>query len=396
MKECVIVDGVRSPNFRAHDEKGWARNLRIDEILTQVYEGLFARNPKVKPEDVDAVFCGSAAQSGPQADIARLGWLAGGFPESVGTCSTGQQCPSGMAAVEFGARTILNGEADIIVASGAEDMMIGRRKGQPSGMDMAPRLAQRYNVMDFPMGMTAEKVGAMWNISKTSAHLLAYWSNKNAAAAVEAGKFKDEIIPIKGCTNDAGETFTCDKDQWVRPNVSMEVMEGMKPAFKEDGLVTAAGSSPLTSGACAVLLMSRDKADELGYTYHLKYVMGAMAGCDPTIMGIGPLYAAQKLLKRAGLTKDDIGVWELNEAFGTQGVAVLRELGLGDEAPFKNVNVWGGALALGHPLGESGARIIITLNNIMKTDYKDAKYGVAMLCGGFGNANASLWQNIDK
>jgi acetyl-CoA acetyltransferase family protein len=395
MKECVIVDGVRSPNFRAHAEKGWARNLRIDEILTQVYEGLFARNPKVKPEDVDALFCGSANQSGPQADIARLGWLAGGFPESVGTCSVGQQCPSGMAAVEFGARTIMCGEADIVVASGAEDMLIGR-KGGGGAMDMAPRLAQRYNVMDFPMGMTAEKVGSTWNVTKKSAHLLSYHSNKMAAAAVEAGKFKDEIIPIKGCVKDDGSTFVCDKDQWVRPDVSMEKMESMQPAFKEGGLVTAAGSSPLTSGACAVLLMSREKADALGYTYHLKYVHGAMAGCDPTVMGIGPLYAAQKLLKRTGLTKDDIGVWELNEAFGTQGVAVLRELGLGDDAPFKNVNVWGGALALGHPLGESGARIIITLNNIMKTDYKDAKYGLAMLCGGFGNANATLWQNVNK
>ena len=396
MKECVVVDGVRSPNFRAHDEKGWARNLRIDEILTQVYDGLFARHTKFAPEDVDAVFCGSAAQSGPQADIARLGWLAGGYPESVGTCSLGQQCPSGMAAVEFGARTIINGEADIIVASGAEDMMIGRRKGSGGGMDMPPRLAQRYNPMDFPMGATAEKVGAMWKVSKTSAHKMAYYSNKMAAAAIEAGKFKDEIIPIKGATNDAGETFTCDKDQWVRPNVDMDVMEKMKPAFKEDGIVTAAGSSPLTTGACAVLLMSRDKADELGYDYHIKYEFGAMAGCDPTIMGIGPLYAAQKLLKRTGLTKDDIDVWELNEAFGTQSVAVLRELGLGDEAPFPNVNVWGGALALGHPLGQSGARIVITLNNIMKTDYKDAKYGVAMLCGGFGNANATLWRNVNK
>jgi acetyl-CoA acetyltransferase family protein len=396
MKECVIVDGVRSPNFRAHDEKGWARSLRIDEILTQVYDGLFARNPKVKPEDVDAVFCGSAAQSGPQADIARLGWLAGGFPESVGTCSVGQQCPSGMAAVEFGARTIMCGEADIIVASGAEDMMIGRRKGSGGGMDMAPRLVQRYNPMDFPMGATAEKVGALYKVSKESAHRLAYHSNKMASAAAEAGKFKDEIIPIKGAINDAGEIFTCDKDQWVRPDVSMEVMAGMKTPFKEGGLVTAAGSSPLTSGACAVLLMSREKADALGYTYHLKYVHGAMAGCDPTVMGIGPVYAAQKLLKRTGLTKEDIDVWELNEAFGTQGVAVLRELGLGDEAPFKNVNLWGGALALGHPLGESGARIIITLNNIMKTDRKDAKYGVCMLCGGFGNANATLWQNVNK
>jgi len=166
----------------------------------------------------------------------------------------------------------------------------------------------------------------------------------------------------------------------------------MQPSFKLDGVVTAATSSPLTTGACALLLMSRDKADALGLRYHLKYAGGAMAGCDPTIMGIGPIYAAQKLLSRAGLTVKDIDVWELNEAFASQSLAVLRELGIAQNAPFENVNIWGGALALGHPLGETGARLIVTLNSIMKTDRKSARYGVAMLCGGMGNANASLWQ----
>ena len=141
--------------------------------------------------------------------------------------------------------------------------------------------------------------------------------------------------------------------------------------------------------------MSREKADELGLEYHLKYAYGAMAGCDPTVMGIGPIYAVQKIFDRKGLTKDDIGVWELNEAFASQSLAVIRELGIAENAPFDNVNIWGGALALGHPLGESGIRIIITLNNIMKTDRKDAKYGIATLCGGFGNANATLWENVN-
>ncbi|MBN2845237.1 MAG: thiolase family protein, partial [Deltaproteobacteria bacterium] len=144
-----------------------------------------------------------------------------------------------------------------------------------------------------------------------------------------------------------------------------------------------------------LLLMSRDKADKLGLEYHIKYVSGAMAGCDPTVMGIGPIFAARKLLERTGLSVDDIDVWELNEAFGSQSLACVRELGIAQNAPFDNVNVWGGALALGHPLGESGARVIVTLNSIMKTDFQDAKYGVAMLCGGFGNANATLWQNVN-
>jgi acetyl-CoA acetyltransferase family protein len=174
----------------------------------------------------------------------------------------------------------------------------------------------------------------------------------------------------------------------------MEKMATMQSPFKENGVVTAATSSPLTAGACALLLMDREKADKLGLDYTLKYVAGAMAGCDPTVMGIGPIFAVKKLLDRTGMTVKDIGVWEINEAFASQSLACLRELKIAENAPFDNVNIWGGAIALGHPLGESGARIIVTLNNIMKTDMKDVKYGVATLCGGFGNANASLWENV--
>jgi acetyl-CoA acetyltransferase family protein len=223
---------------------------------------------------------------------------------------------------------------------------------------------------------------------------MAYWSNIKAWEATVAGKLKDEIVPVEGEKED-GTKIAVDRDQWVRESVSMEKMASMQPSFKLDGLITAATSSPLTTGACALLLMSKDKADALGLRYHLKYAGSAMAGCDPTIMGIGPIYAAQKLLSRAGLTVKDIGVWELNEAFASQSLAVLRELGIAQNAPFENVNIWGGALALGHPLGETGARLIVTLNSIMKTDRKDARYGVAMLCGGMGNANASLWQRVE-
>lgn len=392
MKECVVIDGARSANVRAHKEKGWFRNVRPDEALIKVYQAIFERNPKVKPEDVEAVFCGSANQSGMQNDIARLAWLAGGFPECVATNGINQQCPSGMAATEHAARAIMCGEGDIYIASGVEDM-----EKVPMGfaMDFPPKVLQRYYLGDLPMGNTAEKVADLWKISRKDAEVMAYWSNKKAAAARDAGKFDNEIIPIEGEKED-GTKFIVKTDQWVRDNVSMEEMAAMKTPFKEGGTVSAAVSSPLTAGAAALLLMSRDKADELGLDYHIKYSGGVMAGCDPTVMGIGPAYAAQRLLKRAGLTVKDIGVWELNEAFGSQALACLRELGIAQNAPFDNVNVWGGALALGHPLGESGCRIIVTLNNIMKTDFKHAKYGVAMLCGGFGNANASLWQRVDK
>ena len=392
MKECVIVDGVRSANARAHKDKGWFRNIRSEQLLIKVYQALFERNPKVKPEEVEAVFCGTANQAGMQNDIARLAWLAGGFPEVVASNGVNQQCPSGMAAAEHAARAIMCGEGDIYIASGVEDM---EKVPMMFALDISPKIFERYYMGDLPMGNTAEKVAELWKVSRKDAEVMAYWSNKKAAAARDAGKFAREIIPIEGEKED-GTKFMVTTDQWIRDDVSMEQMATMKTPFKENGVVTAGVSSPLTAGAAALLLMSRDKADELGLDYHIKYAGGAMVGCDPTIMGVGPTYAVQKLLKRASLSVKDIGVWELNEAFGSQALACLRELGIAENAPFDNVNVWGGALALGHPLGESGCRIIVTLNNIMETEFRDAKYGVAMLCGGFGNGNASLWQRVDK
>jgi len=390
IRECVLVDGVRTANARAHKEKGWFRNLRPDELLSYVYEGLFSRNPAVKPDEVEAVYVGTANQTGMQNDIARLAWLASGLPASVPSNSVGQQCPSGMSAIEHAARAIMCGEGDIYIAAGVEDML---KVPMGLGMDFPPRIAKYYNPMEFPMGMTAEKVGAKYNISRADTELMAMHSHLNAKAARDAGKFKDEIIPVPG-VDDAGKEFMVDRDQWIREEISMEQMAAMKPAFKPDGIVTAATSSPLTTGAAAVLLMDRATADKLGCTYTLRFGGGAMGGSDPTMMGIAPIPATQRLLKRKGLTVNDIDVWELNEAFGTQGLACLRELGIEQNAPFKKVNLWGGALALGHPLGESGCRIIVTLNSIMKKERPEAKRGVAMLCGAFGNGNASLWERV--
>ena len=392
IKECVLVDGVRTANARAHKEKGWFRNLRPDELLTYVYQGLFERNAAVKPEEVEAVYVGTANMTGVQNDIARLSWLASGLPDCVASNGIGQQCPSGMSAIEHAARAIMAGEGDIYIAAGAEDML---KVPMGLGMDFPPRIAKYYNPMEFPMGMTAEKVAAKYNIARADTEVMAYHSHLRAKTARDSGKFKDEIIPIPGVDDD-GKEFIVDRDQWIREDPNMEQMAAMKPAFKPDGAVTAATSSPLTTGAAAVLLMSRDKADKLGLKYHLRYAGGAMAGSDPTMMGIAPIPAARKLLARAGLKPDDIDVWELNEAFGAQALAVLRELGIEDKAPFKKTNLWGGALALGHPLGESGCRIVVTLNNIMKKERPEAKRAVAMLCGGFGNGNACLWERVQS
>lgn len=391
MEGCVFIDGVRTPNTRGHVEKGWLRNYRPDELLTEVYNHLFERNPQVAPGDLDSLFVGCANPSGPQNDIGRLAWLASGFPDHVPTNTLTNQCPSGMAATIACARAIMCGETDIMVAAGVEDM------GQvPMGanMDFPPRLLNYYDGAEIPMGPTAEKVAAQWQIDREDMENMAEWSHKKAAAARDAGKFDNEIIPLTG-VDEQGNEFTVRTDQGIRSKVDREKMRTMMSPFKPNGVVTAATSSPVSKGACAMLMMSRKKADELGLSYSYKYSFGVLAGCDPTLMGIGPIIATTRLFEKTGLGPEDLGAVELNEAFASQSLACIRELGLDNEnAPFKKVNQWGGALALGHPLGESGARIVITLLNILKTEHPDEKYGLATLCGGFGNAGALLVEKI--
>jgi acetyl-CoA acetyltransferase family protein len=391
MQECVFIDGVRTPNGRAHKTKGWFRDLRPDELLTNVYQALFERNPDINPKEIDGVFCGTANPSGVQYDIGRLAWLASGLPNTVPSNTVSNQCPSAMSCIMHAARAIMTGEAEILIAAGAEDMEkvpIGSNAGIP------PRLVQYYNGADLLMGATAEKVAEQWEISRQDMDNMAFWSHKKASEAKNAGKFDREIIPIKGF-DEQGNEILVTHDQWIRDETDPDKMAMMHSRFKPDGNVTAANSSPLTQGACALLLMSRKKADELGLTYSYKYSFGVLAGCDPTIMGIGPIPAIRILFNKRSLSPRDIGPIELNEAFASQSLACIRTLELDNiNAPFDRVNVWGGALALGHPLGQSGARIVITLLNIMKTDFPRAKYGLASLCGAFGNAAALLLEKV--
>ncbi|MDY6904412.1 MAG: thiolase family protein [Thermodesulfobacteriota bacterium] len=391
MEECVFIDGLRTPNGRAHAEKGWFRNKRPDEMLTAVYDALFERNKGIKPEDVDALYVGCANISGMQNDIGRLAWLAGGYPESVPSNTITNQCPSGMSATMHAARAIMTGETDIMIAAGVEDM---EKVPMGANMDFAPRLFDRYNLAEIPMGNTAEKVAEQYNISREDMDNMAIWSNKKAAAARDAGKFKKEIVPVMGLDME-GKEFLVENDQWIRDKVDPEKMASMTSPFKPDGVVTAATSSPLTQGACALLMMSRKKADELGLSYKYKYSYAALGGCDPTMMGVAPIPAVQKLFGRTGLGPADIGAVELNEAFASQSLACIRELKLDKEnAPFDKVNVWGGAIALGHPLGESGARVIVTLLSVLETEFPEEKYGLASLCGAFGNGAALLVEKV--
>ena len=391
MKECVFIDGIRTPNGRAHKEKGWFREVRPDELLEVLYSAVFQRNRRIEPDDVDALFIGTANPSGMQNDIARMSWLAAGLPESMGTQTICNQCPSGMSATMDAARCIMTGENDIMLAGGVEDM---EKVPMGANLEPSPKLWRRYDPAEVPMGATAEKVAEQWNITKEDMVKFAAESNRNASKAKNEGKFKNEIIPVMGKKED-GTAFLVEHDQWIRDVVDEEKMMAMESPFKAGGVVSAATSSPLTTGAALLLLASREKADELGLDYTYKYSFGVQAGNDPTVMGLGPIYSIRKLFARTGLTPDDIGVIELNEAFASQSLAVIRELKLdNNNAPFMKINTWGGAMALGHPLGQSGARILITLINRMKTDFPDERYGLAALCGGFGNSNAVLIEKV--
>jgi acetyl-CoA acyltransferase len=391
LKECVFIDAIRTPNARAHREKGWFKDVRPDELLTVLYNAMFERNAKVKPEDIDCLFIGTANPSGVQNDIARVSWLASNLPVSVPSQTVQNQCPSGMSATMDAARSIMTGENDIVLSGGAEDM---EKVAMGANMDISMRVWQYHKPEEFPMGSTAEKVAELYNTSVDDMVNFAAESNLAAARARNAGKFKNEIIPVMGKQDD-GTEFLVEHDQWIRDNPNQEKMKQMQSPFKPGGVVSAATSSPLTSGAALILMMSREKADELGLSYTYKYSFGTQAGNDPSIMGVGPIAAVKKLFAKTGLGPNDIGAVELNEAFASQSLAVIRELKLDNEnAPYKKVNTWGGAMALGHPLGQSGARIIVTLLNRLKTDFPNEKYGLATLCGGFGNANAVLIEKV--
>ena len=387
MQECVLVDGVRTPIGRAHAEKGWLRTTRPEDLLGVLYDALFERNKAVKPEDIDVVMVGCANQSGAQNVVSRLSWLANGYPESVACNGVEMQCASAMAAMEDCARAIMAGEAEITIAGGVEMM---QRIAMGANMEFPPRLMQRYNPMELPMGPTAEKVAAQYKIERLEMEEFALASHQKAAKAQADGCFKDEIVPIE-VTYEDGSKQVIDTDQCPRGDTTLEKMATMQPPFKPDGgVVTAATSSPLNDGAAASLLMSREKADALGLSYTLKYVGGAMAGIDPTIMGMGPVPAVQKVMKLTGLSVDQMDAVEINEAFASQSIACLRELGI----PFEKANLWGGALALGHPLGISGCRMVVTLNSIMKAN-PSFEYGLATMCVGFGQGNATVWGRVD-
>jgi acetyl-CoA C-acetyltransferase len=351
----------------------------------------------VQPEQVDEVIMGNVLQAGLGQNPARQAAIKAGIPVEAASLTINKVCGSGMKAVHLAAQSILAGDAEVIVAGGMENMSrapylldqarFGYRMGNGNLSDtlVSDGLTCAFN--HYHMGITAENVAGQYEISREMQDRLAASSQEKAVSAIEAGRFQEEIVPIS-IPQKKGEALVFDRDEFPRKGTSFEKLSGLKPAFKKDGCVTAGNASGINDGAAALVIMSADKARELGVTPLARILAYASGGVDPSVMGMGPVPATKKALERSGLSLEDIDLIEANEAFAAQMLAVGKELGFDEE----KVNVNGGAIALGHPIGASGARILVTLIHALKQ--RDARTGLATLCIGGGHGVTTIIERI--
>lgn len=383
MNNVVIVDCLRTPMGRS---KGGAyRHTRAEDLSAHLMKGLLERNPQVSASDIEDIYWGCVQQTLEQGfNIARNAALLAGLPIEIGAVTVNRLCGSSMQALHDAARAIMVGDAEICMIGGVEHM---GHVPMNHGVDFHPGLSKNVAKAAGMMGLTAEMLGKMHNISRQQQDEFAANSHKKAHTATVEGRFKKEILPIEAHSDD-GSLIQLDYDEVIRPETSVEGLSQLRPVFDPaSGTVTAGSSSALSDGAAAMLIMSEEKANALGLTVRARIKSMAIAGCDPSIMGYGPVPASKKALKRAGLSIDDIDVVELNEAFAAQSLPCIKDLGL-SEVMDQKVNLNGGAIALGHPLGCSGARISTSLINIMEN--QNAKYGLATMCIGLGQGIACL------
>ena len=346
----------------------------------------------VAPDAVDQVYMGCVIQAGLGQNVARQASIKAGLPIEVPAVTMNVVCGSGLNCVNQAAQMILAGEADVVVAGGMENMSMapyaipqgryGYRMGNATMVDTMVNDALTDAFNQYHMGITAENICEKWGLTREELDEFAAWSQQKTVAAQEAGKFDDEIVPVE--VKKKKETIIFNKDEGPRPGTTKESIAKLRPAFKKDGIVTAANSSGINDGAAAVIVMSEEKAKELGVTPMATWGAGALAGVDPAIMGIGPVAATKKVMAKTGMTIDDFDLIEANEAFAAQSVAVGKELGINMD----KLNVNGGAIALGHPVGASGCRILVTLLHEMVK--RDAKKGLATLCIGGGMGCATI------
>lgn len=399
MREVVIVDAVRTPIGRY---KGALRTIRPDDLGAVVIKALMERNPAVDPVQIEEVVLGNANQAGEDnRNVARMSSLLAGLPVEVAGTTINRLCGSGLDAVNYAARAIMVGEGDIFIAGGTESMtrapfvMAKPQAEFPRGnMEMYDttigwrfvnnQIKEMYGTDSMPE--TAENVAVQYKITREEQDQFAVQSQKKTQLAMESNRFADEIVPVE-YTDRKGNRIVVSQDEHPRANTTVEQLAKLKPLFP-NGTVTAGNASGVNDGASALLLMSKEKALELGLKPLAKYVVSATAGLEPSIMGVGPIYATRKALARANLNVGDLGLIELNEAFASQSLACIRELELDKE----KVNVNGGAIALGHPLGASGARILTTLLYEMKR--REVQYGLATMCVGVGQGIATIIENV--
>ncbi len=398
-RDAVVVATARTPMGRYG---GQLKDMRPDDLAATVI-GEVVRRAGVDPADVEDVVFGCANQAGEDnRNVARMGLLLAGFPVEVPGQTVNRLCGSGMQAVVTAAREIQSGAAEVMVAGGVESMtrapwVMAKPDGAfPRGPETVydtslgwrlvnPRMAEMYGTLQ--MGETAERVAAKYEIGREEQDEFAARSHQNAVRAQRDGRFAAEIVPV-AVPQRKGDPVELRDDEGPRPDSSMETLARLKPVFEKEGTVTAGNASPLNDGASALVLMSSGEARRRGVRPLARLVAAAAAGVHPSYMGIGPVPASARALERAGLQVDDIEVWEINEAFAAQSVACVRLLGVDPE----RVNVNGGAIALGHPLGSSGSRLVGTL--VRELEIREARYGVATMCIGVGQGIASVWERV--
>ncbi len=398
MPDAVIVDALRTPIGRY---AGVLAPVRPDDLAARAIAAAVERNG-IDPASVDEVYMGCANQAGEDnRNVARMASLIAGLPQEVPGVTVNRLCASGLEAVVQGARQIRLGEADLVLAGGVESMsraplaMLKPERGFPRGDSQLvdttigwrfvnPRLAERYSTES--MGETAENVAERHGVSREDQDAFALESHRRAVAAAEAGRFDDEIVTVDA-PQPKGEPVTIHADEGPRPDTTLERLAKLRPIFRDGGTVTAGNSSQINDGAACVVVASEERARELGREPLARIVSSASAGVDPAVMGIGPVPSTRKALERAGLEPKDIDLVELNEAFASQVLASMRELGFDHD----RLNVNGGAIALGHPLGCSGARLIGTLAHELRR--RGGRYGVATMCIGVGQGMAAVIEN---
>jgi acetyl-CoA acyltransferase len=385
MRETVIVGAVRTPVGKRN---GGLSGMHAADLSAVVLNELLER-AAVGPEIVDDVVWGCVSQVGDQSsNIGRYAVLAAGWPETIPGTTVNRACGSSQQALDFAVQAVMSGQQDVVVAGGVEVMSrVPLGAARATGMPYGPKVLARYDDFSFNQGLSAEMIAKKWGFSRTHLDEYSVQSHERAAAAQDKGAFTDQIVPV--FTDDGTERAVVAADEGVRRGSSVEKLGALKPAFVDDGVIHAGNSSQISDGAAALLVMTSEMAVELGLTPIVRYLAGAVTGADPVLMLTGPIPATEKVLKRAGVPLSEVGVFEVNEAFAPVPLAWLAETG----ADAKRVNPLGGAIALGHPLGASGAVLMTRMAHHMRDN--GIRYGLQTMCEGGGTANATLVELVD-